>query len=178
MKPTDRANLLGPNHIREAVISDCQLYRFRLLRRVPYAMRTTVLFCLNNPSVANATLDDPTVRRCYGFARFWGYTEIQIVNTNPYRSTDPDSAQMPPEDVLRTNDSYLSVAARDSDVVVAAWGTKANPVLAERALNVLRLWKNVYTLGLSATGTPKHPLYLPKETYLEKWKMRHDPLAT
>lgn len=48
-----------------AGISDCGMYR-TWDERLP-----SVCFCMLNPSRADHEQDDPTIRRCMGFARDW-----------------------------------------------------------------------------------------------------------
>ena len=54
-----------------AVFSACGRYRYVLTRQVSAGTRPAT-FILLNPSTADATKDDPTIRRCVGFARRWG----------------------------------------------------------------------------------------------------------
>lgn len=146
---------------RSAVISPCGLYRYSLTREegAMFASKT-VLFVLNNPSAADADIDDPTVRRGWGYARAWGCNKMIFANTNPFRSTDPALAIVPPEEVLAENDTHLRFATYEADLVILAWGTKARPALASRALSVLHCQMPVHVLALSKDGIPKHPLYL------------------
>jgi hypothetical protein len=147
---------------RSAIISPCGDYRHSLTREEAslFESRGTVLFCLNNPSTADAEFDDPTVLRGWGYARTWGYHRMVFVNTNPYRSPDPDSAIVPPEHILLENDKHLRAAAGEADLVICAWGGDAYPELAARALNILRELRPLHILELSIAGIPKHPLYL------------------
>lgn len=147
---------------RSAIISPCGDYRYSLTREVSslFDGKGTVLFCLNNPSKADAEVDDPTAVRGWGYAQAWGYNRMVFVNTNPHRSTDPDSAIVPPENILMENDTHLRFAAAEANLVICAWGTDAYPELAARALNVLRELRPLHYLELSKAGIPKHPLYL------------------
>jgi hypothetical protein len=156
---------------RGAILSPCQTYRFQLTREMyPPADPGTVLFVLNNPSIADAEIDDPTVRRGWGFTRAWGYGRMIFMNVNPYRSTDPVLAKIPPTSVIVENCDGLTLTAIESDVVVCAWGTKAEPGLVRNALNALRLsGKPLHYLELSKDGTPKHPLYLKKSLWPQVW---------
>jgi hypothetical protein len=72
---------------RGATLSDCGRYRYRLWRR--WADGPTVLFVMLNPSTADADVDDPTIRRCIGFARSWGAGALEVVNLYAWRATQP-----------------------------------------------------------------------------------------
>lgn len=147
---------------RAAVLSPCGVYRFRLTREdvTLFPSDGAVLFVLNNPSTADATVDDQTVRKAWGFTRSWGFNRMCFVNTNPHRSTDPKLAVIPDEAILTENDTHLRFAAAEASLVVCAWGTKAEQKLVTRALAVLRLQKPLHVIELSTHGIPKHPLYL------------------
>jgi hypothetical protein len=56
---------------RGAVLSDDGVYRYRLWR-IWDDDRAPTAFLMLNPSTADATVDDPTLRRCIAFARRWG----------------------------------------------------------------------------------------------------------
>jgi hypothetical protein len=71
----------------DAVFSADGRYRYRLTRDL--GGKTTVTFIMLNPSTADANLDDPTIRRCKGFAKDWGYGRLIIVNLFAFRATDP-----------------------------------------------------------------------------------------
>lgn len=71
-----------------ADVSACGRYRYWLSRRLSMGERT-ILFVGLNPSTADAALDDPTIRRCVGFARAWGFDWLFMGNVNAFRSTDP-----------------------------------------------------------------------------------------
>ena len=72
-----------------AEFSPCRRYRLTLRRRWDSAPQ--VLFGLLNPSTADESRDDPTVRRCIGLARSWGYGALAIGNLFAFR-TIPCSA--------------------------------------------------------------------------------------
>lgn len=156
-----------------AIISDCGTYRFNLWRSVEPPMfepgLDDCLFVMNNPSTADASDDDPTIRRVKGFAASWGFSKVYVANTNPYRATDPKAAQVPPEDVLALNDQWIGKLSRQVQWVVAAWGGKAHTALAARALGVIRRHRPVRAIALSKGGEPKHPLYLPRDAQPFVW---------
>ena len=72
-----------------AELSEDGQYRYWLSRRLSMGERA-VLFVGLNPSTADATKDDPTIRKCVGFASRWGYDWLYMGNVHAYRSTNPE----------------------------------------------------------------------------------------
>ena len=64
----------------DALLSPCGCYRYALWRR--WEPGPQVLFIMLNPSTADELTDDPTIRRCIGFARSWGFGSL-AVGINP-----------------------------------------------------------------------------------------------
>jgi len=133
---------------------------------------TICLFIMLNPSTADEESNDPTIRRCMGFARSWGYGVLEVANLFALRATDPRVLRPPlrkDEPIGVRTDSYLMEAARRADLVVAAWG--AWGTLWGRGRGVLDMLKGagirVATFGLTKQGEPRHPLYLPKDALLD-----------
>ena len=159
-------------HSRAAEISSCKAFRYTLTRELSAAPINTALFALLNPSTANASEDDPTCIRCMGFGWSWGYERVVLVNTNPYRSTDPHDVVIPDEAVLTVNDEYVRVAATNADLIVCAWGANVDIELADRTVNVLRsVGKRLHHMGLTKGGQPTHPLYLHSRTKPKPWEL-------
>ena len=62
-------------------------YRYSLWRAwSPYHPR--IAFVLLNPSTANEQRNDPTIRRCMGFARAWNFGSMEVVNLFAIMATD------------------------------------------------------------------------------------------
>jgi hypothetical protein len=158
----------------DATISDCGLYRFSLWRALQPSLNPlfghSCLFVINNPSTADATDDDPTIRRVKGFAETWGFGRVYVANCNPYRATDPKAAKVPPAEVLEQNDVHMAELAWRCEWVVAAWGGKADRYLSGRAFRLLRTIKPVRAIMLTKAGEPKHPLYLPGDAQPFIWQ--------
>lgn len=118
-----------------------------------------------NPSTADETTDDPTIRRCVGFARRWGFARLKMVNLYALRATDPKALYAIHGDIVGLdNDCTLAKVIGGSDLVVCAWGTHASHIDGFRASRVLRLIAAPHCLGRNKDGSPKHPLYLPADT--------------
>lgn len=150
---------------RTAVMSLCGTYRFAL-GRIWSPSSPTVGFIMLNPSTADAEVDDPTIRRCVGFAQHWGYGGALVANLFALRATKPTELAVHP-DPVGENDRYLVDLARQCPVVVCGWG--AHPMAQSRAGVVLELLRAecpdaVMCLGVTKTGAPRHPLYIRADT--------------
>ena len=156
------------------------LYRFDL-KRVWDPFGPMVNFIMLNPSTADAIEDDPTIRRCIGFARSWGHGGIIVTNlyawraTNPRRLRDKIKFGNEREAIGHNNASFILQHAKESQLVVAAWGTHAGirgkGVLAE--LQARGIFPQA--LRLTAAGDPCHPLYLPGELVAKPIPRQSDP---
>ena len=148
-----------------AVISDCGAYRYWLERR--WGPGPTMTFVMLNPSTADASLDDPTIRRCIGFAKRENCGGLVVVNCFAFRATDPDALRGVIGDwrdgvVGAENEKYLHEAITASDgPVVCAWGAfgKTDPGhwVTQRYRD-----RGLWCLGTTKDGRPKHPLYIAK----------------
>lgn len=146
-----------------AHFSRCRMYRYALTRRLGLGERT-ILFIGLNPSTADATYDDPTIRRCVGFARRMGYDVLLMANLFGWRATDPRRLKGVRDPVGSQNDVWLRKLARMADTIVAAWGNGASS--SERPSEVLAWFGRVYCFGQTDLGQPRHPLYLPSDSAL------------
>ena len=133
-----------------------------------------VVFVMLNPSTADEEAYDPTIRRCLGFAEFWGFAGIQVVNLFALRSTDPKALKAAEDPVGASNDRAILNTVMDAPMVVCAWGAHGN--LHNRADHVrliLQPFMGVGTIkrfGLTKNGEPKHPLYLPGDAELQVYR--------
>jgi hypothetical protein len=154
-----------------AEFSPCGLYRYTLRRA--WGVAPPVLFVMLNPSTATAEQDDPTIRRCIGFARQWGAGGLLVANLYALRSTDPRGLSAVPDPVGPDNDSWIQRLAGTSLRVIVAWGAAPGPDPArpQRVRSVLRSVgvEELWALGLSRSGAPRHPLYMPKASSPVRW---------
>ncbi len=116
-----------------------------------------------NPSTADASQDDPTIRRCIGFARDNGYGAIVVVNIFAYRATNPEALpSIADEAIGPANVHHLMTVCQGKDVVVA-WGShrRASSDITLPALKLLRAYASrILCLGNTKSGAPRHPLYV------------------
>ncbi len=94
-----------------AVLSADGVYRYRLWRTWD-ASKPTLAFLMLNPSTADATEDDPTIRRCLGFAKEWGYGSLVVVNLFALRSPNPDALRENDDPVGPENGEHLQIVWR------------------------------------------------------------------
>lgn len=144
-----------------AILSDDGLYRYWLERR--WGDGAAVTFVMLNPSTADATQDDPTIRRCIGYAKAWGYNSLVVVNLYALRSTDPKGLWTADDPVGPDNNNWIQLAACGAYIsnapLVAAWGANAKPNRVADVRSLSRM-DRLSALGLTKAGQPKHPLYL------------------
>lgn len=128
------------------------------------------VFIMLNPSTADGEADDPTIRKCVGFASRWRYEKLIVVNLFAYRATKP-------AEVLRLFHTENPVGDRNQEAVeraihragriVCAWGSHGRHLEQDQTMlgwldkaGVERL----YALGYDAKGNPRHPLMVPYDT--------------
>lgn len=151
----------------EAILSVDRKYRYVLTRTWDETL-PNIMFVGLNPSTADETTDDPTIRRCINFAKSWGYGGLYMVNLFAYRSTNPNNIRIVDNPISDNNDSYISHYAKLSDKVVACWGNRGS--YQKRSKEVTNLLEEIYCFGQNKSGEPKHPFYLKKEISLIKYK--------
>lgn len=153
---------LFPGIESTAEISKDAQYRYFLSRRWDSTL-PIALFIGLNPSTADAFDDDPTIRRCIGFARTWGCGTLWMVNLFAYRSTDPKNLLAAADPIGPDNDLWLDKSIAEATLVVAAWGNQGDLLgQASRALD--RYKSKLQTLGMTKSGKPRHPLYVRGDT--------------
>jgi len=139
-------------------------YRYLLWRRWRARGRSVVLVMLN-PSTADATKNDATIRRCIGFAQCWGFAAMTAVNLFAWRATHPKDLRRAVEPVGPLNDEVIRDAAGRADRVVAAWGAHGDLLgRGDAVLASLRDVGPVHAFGRTGTGQPAHPLRLARTT--------------
>ncbi|SIT46428.1 conserved hypothetical protein [Paraburkholderia ribeironis] len=145
---------------RETTFSPCRTYRYALWREFGGLLDDSryVMFIGLNPSTADETNDDPTIRRCIGYAKAWGYNALCVTNLFAFRATDPTVMLNADDPVGPDNDSHLVKLAGGADMIVAAWGNDGSH--RERDRIVRELLPGLHCLALTRAGQPAHPLYL------------------
>lgn len=156
---------------RSAELSPCGRYRYLLTRTLPTG-RGVCLFVMLNPSTADHTIDDQTIRQCLGFTETWGYRRLEVVNLFAWRATMPRDMYAAIDPIGPDGDEWILRAARSANLIVCAWGEHGRH--RGRGDDVRALLRDhshaVHHLGLTkGHRQPRHPLYLARETALREW---------
>jgi len=164
------------NSASGATFSPCRRYRYALWRAWDPHL-PTVVFCGLNPSTADETQDDPTIRRELGFARDWGFGRLVKVNAYGWRATDSKELWRTADP--RGPDNFLAIKVhcfeaiqkREGGLFVAAWGNNIRKSDAVELRRMLRFQGvPVHVLKLTKQGQPNHPLYLPRSAVPFPWQ--------
>ncbi|MBE9139317.1 DUF1643 domain-containing protein [Nodosilinea sp. LEGE 07088] len=155
---------------RSAIFDSTGCYRYYLGRRWNQAAPRLAIVMLN-PSQADASRDDPTLRRCIGLAQGWGFGAIAVVNLFAYRSPHPRVLSQVADPIGPGNNAALAEATQQADQVLLAWGNWGSWRERDRAVLTLLAphQAKFRCLGQNRTGQPRHPLYAPRAAPLLPW---------
>jgi len=150
--------------------SPCGRYRYRLWREWDRRRRTLLWIMLNPSTADHLGNNDPTIERCERRAHAWGFGRVEIVNLFALRSPDPRVLRTAAQPIGPDNDRAIMEAAEISDMILCAWGGLGG--LADRAAAVRSLLQGrpLSCLGLTRSGEPAHPLYLPYSRLPERYR--------
>ena len=157
----------APAMISGAQFSDDRVYRYALWRTWDET-KGHAMFIGLNPSTADETKDDQTIRKCMAFARRWDYGGIYMLNIFAFRATDPQVMKAAADPIGPGNDDIIRRYLACAGTAIACWGVHGQH--RNRSQRV-RAWLRgrLHHLGLTKDGHPKHPLYLPLSTPAEVW---------
>lgn len=145
--------------IKDAIVSDNQLYRYQLSRVWDSSLPMVMFICLN-PSTADHNDDDPTILKCIKYAQDWGYGGLLMGNLFAYRATEPLDMKRADDPIGPLNNHHLKLMSQQVDKIVCGWGNHG--VYLSRDEEVKSMFDNLYALRINKTGSPAHPLYLKK----------------
>ena len=144
---------------KTAEISPCGQYRYRLGRQ--WDKRLPVcLWVMLNPSTADASIDDRTIKRCVDYSVRWGHGGILVGNLFGWRATNRHELRQVEDPVGPENDRHLRAMLAEAGLVVCAWGTDGS--YRGRDTEVMEMLNGRgHALVVLRGGNPGHPLYLP-----------------
>ena len=143
--------------ISDAIFSEDRIYRYVLIREWDIIKPALMIIGLN-PSTADETKNDPTIRRCIGFAKKWGYGKLYMTNLFAFRATLPKDLFAFSKPIGLKNDFWIKKISREVDKVILAYGNLGKYMKRNR--DILNIIEKPYCVKISKTGFPMHPLYL------------------
>ena len=145
--------------IREAEFSIDYKDRYSLTREWDKS-KNKILYIMLNPSLADDKNDDPTIRRLINFTKKFNYGGFLVGNIFTTITPNPKEIDKS-KGMSDKNFEKLLNLINKVDKIVYAWG---NSVEEPQHLKELILSPKCF--GKNLNGTPKHPLYLPKNSKL------------
>lgn len=145
-----------------ADFSECRRYRYKLWR-IWDDSKPLIAFMGINPSTANETEPDNTIKRVMAIASSNGYGGFYMINLFGLVSRDPNLLLNHP-DPIGENDRHINEVQGKVYGIVCAWG--AFKQAKRRAREVYPLIGNPLALEILKDGSPKHPLFCRKSTQL------------
>lgn len=147
-------------------------YRYALKRTWDESLPNLMYIGLN-PSIADATIDDPTVKKCIAYAKHLGFGRISIGNLFAYICTEPAGMKEAKDPIGPENNEWLKRLANDSKLIIAMWGNHGK--FMDRDKKVIELGLELYCLKTTQKQQPHHILYLPYGLKPEKYQPKHFP---
>lgn len=165
----DQPVTLPPPH-SGALFSLDRVHRYHLWRTFDQGANLRIAFVGLNPSTADERTNDRTVSRCIGFAQAWGYSRFDMLNIFALKNKDPRALRTHPDPIGPENDEWLRKVACEASLIVVAWGVHGS--FRDRGNRVRHLLADfdLFHLGLTAGGHPRHPLYVRGDRQPEPWR--------
>jgi hypothetical protein len=144
-----------------AVFSPCRRWRY-LLWRIDSPRGGLLGMGLLNPSTADASHDDPTIRRCRAQIRRARLSGLVVWNLFAFRATLPADLRRADDPVGPDNDAAIALSLHLARRTILGWGAHGSH--RGRDAEVLARCQGSdgmpYALGFTDGGAPRHPLYL------------------
>lgn len=157
-----------------ALFSEDLTMRYKLWRRWDDGPVLAVIGL--NPSTADEAKSDPTVGKCVRHAVHWGLNGLMMLNIFPYRQTDPYAMKKAINmlsradwiDSISANRKYIAdevfTIEGQGGAILAAWGNHGSFHNESDQTRRLLDGHHVACLGITQSGQPRHPLYVPMVT--------------
>jgi hypothetical protein len=127
-----------------------------------------------NPSTAAKDVDDSTIRREIEFTQYFGYTALFKCNVMDYCATKPK--ELIKKGVHPCSEENLATIERlagGADKIILCYGNLPDPLrmYADAVLDRLKGKYQLWCLGTTQSGSPRHPLYVTSKTPLQRFKV-------
>lgn len=162
----------NPECEKTAHLSSCGRYRYSLTRK--WGPEASVGYIMLNPSTADASDDDPTIRKCIGFAKKYEFGGIVVRNLFNFRSKSPTDLPKQLDPIGDDGDKAIKSLPKECALIIVAWGN-IHKLLRNRATWAIATLgtANLFCLGINEGGSPKHPLYVPYNAPLLRFPVPH-----
>ena len=157
------ASIMENNILRNARFSNDKKHRYKLSRHWDLN-KPQILYIMLNPSIGNESIDDPTIKRLLSFTRKFDYGGFFVGNLFTYITPNPKTLDTS-IGLTNKNLNVLTNLVSKADEVVYAWGNSI-----EEPNELKKLISNPMCFGKNLNGTPKHPLYLPSNSKIIKFR--------
>ena len=156
-------SIIKNNILRKAKFSNDKKHRYKLSRHWDLN-KPQILYIMLNPSIGNESIDDPTIRRLLSFTKKFDYGGFFVGNLFTYITPNPKTLDTS-IGITNKNLNVLTNLVSKADEVVYAWGNSI-----EEPNELKKLISNPMCFGKNLNGTPKHPLYLPSNSKIIKFR--------
>ncbi len=144
-----------------AEFSKDRKYRYALWR-IWDETRPNVMFIGLNPSTADESIDDPTIRRAKKLAGAWGFGGVYMLNLFAWITPYPTELETC-KDPVGNNAEKFEIYESKCTEVIFAWG--ANSKYGQDTF-VVNKFPKAKCIAKNADGSPKHPLYVKRNVKL------------
>ena len=149
--------------LKKANISIDRKERFSL-SRIWDIKQPKLLYIMLNPSIADDKKDDPTIKRLIFFTKKYRYGGFYVANL--FTQITPYPKELNMDNLSKKNNfKIINDLIKKSDSIVYAWGN-----LVSEPRELLEIIDSPLCFGKNLNGTPKHPLYLPSNSKLLKFR--------
>jgi hypothetical protein len=153
-----------------AIFSECGKYRYALWR-IWDKEKKPVMFIGLNPSTADESKDDPTIRRVKRISYNLGYGGIYMMNLFAWITPYPDELREC-ADPVGENDKWLNeIKAKCGNDIIFSWGSF--PEAFDRAKKVMSIFLEGKALIINSDGSPRHPLYVRNDIKPVEFKINN-----
>jgi hypothetical protein len=129
------------------------------------------LWILLNPGKGDTeTRRRPTLERCLRWSKSSGAGGLMFANLFAARHNKPSGLCKTKDPVGPHNDAVLAVMSGIADRTFVAWGKIGH--LHNRAAAVISILNRPFCLGVTASGQPRHPLYVAADVSVEPWPVK------
>ena len=119
-----------------------------------------IMFIGLNPSTANSSSDDPTIRRIKRFTSDWGYGGFYMMNLFTQITPYPKELKLNSFKELHENRVRIRELNEECKITVCCWGNFKQAAIEGEYCKCM---EKSHCLGMNKNGSPKHPLYLKSD---------------